>query len=169
MEALTRLGLLLFLWVDPASAAPDRLASGDVELGLSASVVSIEGSTAGEFTARGGRFFAAPGGLCGVEVGLGYATLLDLDRLDLDLSVDWQPDLPDTAAHPYLGLRVGVRQEWLGSFQVARYPVGPVAGLRTLVAERALVRSEIRLLRVLDDPAGAYWELGLSAGVSFLR
>ena len=64
----------------------------------------------------------------------------------------------------------GVRQERLGSFRQARYPLGFGLGLRMLAGERAGARIEYRYRRILDDPVRDLSEHQLRVGLSlYLR
>jgi hypothetical protein len=65
-----------------------------------------------------------------------------------------------------VGVVGGVRQEWLGSFRETRYPVGAALGLSVLANERAALRVEWRVLKVLDDPVEDPVEHRVLAGIS---
>ena len=65
-----------------------------------------------------------------------------------------------------MGVVGGVRQEWLGSFRETRFPVGAAAGVRVLASERAALRVEWRVLKVLDDPVEDPIEHRVLAGLS---
>lgn len=161
--------LLLMLLSARASAEVHQLAPGVTELGLGGTFVSVEGSSTAEFELRLGRFFTAPGAsLWNVEAQLGYARVLELDRLDTGLSLGWTPILKDSPLHPFLAVGLGLRQEWLGSFSQARYPVGIDVGCRAMAGRRVLVRAEYRFRRLMADPVEDFDEHRFLMGLSLL-
>ena len=160
---------LAMIWTCVPVAA-DTLHPGHHELGLRVSTVTVEGETRSDLGLRYGPHFAGPANsLWNVEAELGHRHQLELDELDLSLALGITHRLQEGAVHPYAAAVAGIRQEWLGSFQRGRYPVGFDLGARVVVGERALFRAELRYRRVLGDDAADFNEtrFGLGFGVLF--
>ncbi len=149
-----------------ASAPPLR--PGAMEAGLSGSLISVAGNATGSVAVSGTRFLGAPGGLAAVGAGAAYAHTAGLGRLDLFVEGAWTRRAGDSALYPFAGVVAGLRQEWVGSFRLARYPVGIAGGVRAVVSERAALEVEARLLRVLHDPVADYTEVSMAAGIGLL-
>ncbi|HEX9640515.1 MAG TPA: hypothetical protein VGB13_04305 [Candidatus Krumholzibacteria bacterium] len=163
MRALT---LALAILAMAEAAAAEGLREGDTELGMSLSTLSIGTENRVDLALRVGRFFPAPGKFLSLaEAELGYAHLVELDRLDASLLVGISRPWRDDGLHPYLAGSVGVRQEWLGSFQRARYPIGFDLGVRLLLGERGIIRGAYRYRHVFDGGAGDWNENGLELGI----
>src|ERR1051326_3357552 len=147
---------------DPARAQSDstmgtpRLHPGAIELNLSGSMVTIEGSSRYDLAIRSGMFFEAPGGLGGAELEVGYSHVSSLDLLNLQVSASWQKAFWESPVYPFIALGGGIRQEWLGSFEQVRYPVGVSAGLRMLFSPQAAFRTEYRLRRAPTNPGRGF-------------
>jgi len=155
----------LLVLAGPAVAADEpglRPRAGEAGLGISTS--TVEGNTQGFAALRVGTFLAAPGGLASLELGTTYSHVQSLDELGLEALVGWLPR--DGQVLPFVAVAGGVRQEWIGSFRVARYPVGVDAGVRLLLSSRVGLRAEYRYRRVLDDPVADFGEHRFLAGVS---
>jgi len=156
--------LLPLLFVAPAMAQTSpSIHAGDVELGVRMAAVQIDRSTHTDLGLRLGRFFSAH---LFLEGELGYAHLLELDRLDLGLSAAWSFRTPEEHFHPYVGFGASLREEWIGSFQRSRWPVGPELGARFLVGSRALVRTELRLRWVQDEANETFLETQFALGIA---
>jgi len=150
--------------------APFRIRPGAIGVGLSGSLIAVEGSTHGAIAVRSGVFLGAGPGTLGLELEPAYVHIEGLDIFDLQVLAVWQLGIASTSAHAFAGLGGGVRQEWLGSFRQARYPVGLQFGMNALVSRGAGVRMEYRYRRVLDDPVADYDEHQVFLGISlFLR
>lgn len=149
-----------------------RLHRGAIEVGLAGSLVSVEGSTRTTLALRGGSFVGAPsgvaGGLAGFEVEVGYNHQRALDTVDIEGNVSWQRAVGAGHLYPFASIGGGLRQEHLGSFSQARYPLGFALGLRTLFGARAAVRVEYRYRRVLNDPIADFTEHRALTGISLL-
>ena len=150
-----------------ASEVP-RLHAGAIEVGLAGSIVSVERSTRAALALRGGRFAGAGSGLAGFEVEVGYNHQRALDTVDLEGNVSWQRAAGAGHIYPFASIGGGLRQEHLGSFSQARYPVGLAFGLRALFGARAAVRFEYRYRRVLNDPVANFTEHRALTGISLL-
>lgn len=164
---------MVILAIAPAAAAGGygempHLHAGDYELGLAGSLVTVEGSTRTDWAVRAGRFLAAGPGLLPVGIEAAWVHVRDDDVLDLTASVAWTSRVGQGPLWPYVAAVGGWRQEWIGSYREARFPLGGAAGVRVLVTEGAALRLEWRALHVLDDPASAFLEQRVSAGVSLL-
>jgi hypothetical protein len=169
IAALVIMGAARCPWAGPVNPAP-VLHAGAVALGVNGSLTTIEGITSGGVALRGGRFWPAPGGLAGVELGLGYNHVSSLDQTDIEADVSWQRRIGTGGQYPYVALGGGLRHEEIGSFGVRRYPFGFSVGLRSLVGEKCGVRVEYRFRRIFDDPVSDYSEQELTVGLSlFLR
>jgi hypothetical protein len=153
---------------EPSPAEPPSLHAGAVELGLSGALTSVEGSTSGTALVRAGRFYRLGSGLAAPELELSYSHVAAVDELGVEAALSWQRRAGATALYPYFALAAGVREEWVGSFQTMRVPVGATLGLRVLASGRAALRVEYRLRRVMRDPVADYTEQQLLVGVSLL-
>jgi hypothetical protein len=151
-----------------SSAVPVLLRPGAIELGLAGAVTSAAGITRTRTALGVGTFRAAGAGLASAELELGYAHLLAQDVFDAGASIAWTWPIGNPPLYPYVAAGGGLRQEWLGSFSAARYPVGAAMGLRVLAGPRADVRVEYRYRRVLHDPAADYDEHELWFGIGLL-
>jgi hypothetical protein len=163
------MGLAMSALCSKSAAEELRLEAGMNELGIRAAFISDGATQQNEFGLRFGHFFGAPReALVNLEGEFAYAKLLDLDRLEMTSRVGVLPPFSNTSLQPSLSLSVGVRQEWLGSFQRARYPIGIEAGLRVQTSQHSLVRFDFQLLRVLGDAVNDFTEKRLNFGVSLL-
>lgn len=146
-----------------SAIAPVGIEGGAVEAGVSGTIVSA-GTTSLSVGWRLGTFLAAGPGLLGAEGSVGWARIAELDRLELLGGVSWSP-VSEGAVLPYAAALGGMDQEWVGSFSDRRGLVGAGVGLRSLVGRRALIRTEYRYLRALDDGVDRSYhvvEFGLS-------
>src|SRR5258708_4447724 len=142
---------------DTARLTP-RLHPGAIEVNLSGSMVAIEGTSRYDLAIRSGVFFEAPAGLGGAGLVIGYSHVRALDLLALLVSASWQRAFWDSPVYPFIAIGGGIRQEWLGSFEQVRYPVGASAGFRILLSPQAAFRTDYRLRRVLNDPVRDFTE-----------
>jgi hypothetical protein len=145
-----------------------QLHPGAVELGLSLSAVSVEGDPEWALGVRVGSFAAVTDALLGYEVGFESTHVGGVDMLDIQAGVTWQRRIGDTSTYPFLAIGGGPRQEWIGSFRQARWPVGGGAGLHVLAGERVALRTEYRYRRVLGDPVADFSEHQVWASFSLL-
>jgi len=164
----TLAAILALLLMSTAAAAVPRLHPGAIELGVTGSLVSVAGSTSAALALRGGCFRGAGSGLAGWEAELGYNHLQSLDTVELEAGVSWQRAMGEGATWPFASIGGGLRQERLGSFRTARYPVGFALGVRTLFGERVALRVEYRYRRVLNDPVADFHEHQARTGLSLL-
>jgi len=141
---------------------------GAWEVGVSVTASRVEGTTASTVLLRAGRFAAAGSGRAALEAELGHAHLGPLDELEVAGALGWLAHPRPGPAYPFLAIAGGVRQEWLGSFRLARYPVGVNVGVRLLAGTGALLRVEYRWRRVLNDPVADFTEQQVMSGVSLL-
>jgi hypothetical protein len=149
------------------STVPE-LHPGALEIGVSAALERVESTTASTIALRAARFMAAGNGRAAFEAELAHRHLGPLDELEFSGSVGWLAHPSAAPIYPFLALAAGVRQEWLGSFRLARYPVGVNVGMRVLAGAGALFRFEYRYRRVLDDPIADFTEHQLMSGLSLL-
>ena len=147
-----------------------RIHPGTIEVGIAGASTTVDGSTRADVALRGGTFVNAGGGLAGGELEITYAHVASLDVFDLEAGLSWQRPLRELPIYASVSAGGGVRQERLGSFRQARYPLGFGLGLRMLAGERAGARIEYRYRRILDDPVRDLSEHQLRVGLSlYLR
>ncbi len=139
---------------------------GAVEVGLAGSLASVEGATRGAVALRVGMHRRTAGRLWSLEGEIAQAHERDADRFDALATLAWGFRLGSSSVHPFAGAIAGIRQEWIGSFRQSRVPVGAAFGLRALASDRAGLRIDYRVLRILDDPVADFTEHGLAAGFS---
>jgi len=149
-------------------AAAPELRPGAWELGLGVAGVHVEHTTTSTLTLRAARFAPAARGRAALEGELAYLHQGPLDALEVGASLGWLAHPRPGGLYPFLALAGGVRQEWLGSFRLARYPVGVNAGVRVLAGPGALMRVEYRWRRVLNDPVADFSEQQWMSGISLL-
>ena len=147
-----------------------RIHPGAIEVGIAGASTTVDGSTRADVALRGGTFVNAGPGLAGGDLEITYARVASLDVVDLEAGLSWQRVLGELPIYATLSAGGGVRQERLGSFRQARYPLGFGLGLRMLAGERAGARIEYRYRRILDDPVRDLSEHQLRVGLSlYLR
>jgi hypothetical protein len=168
VRIIVAIAALGFAWSPRANAETPSLRAGAIELGLSGALTIVEGSTRASVGVDGSGFARAPGGLAIASAEIGYSHVNDLDILDAGVLIGWTRPIGDSSLYPFVALAGGVRQEWIGSFADARYPVGFDAGLRALVSSRANIRVSYRLRRVLNDPVEDFTEHEIRIGIALL-
>ncbi len=151
-----------------SSSSPHRLRAGAVELGVSASFVVVEEATRIRAGLRVGKMVHAPLGLGSAELEVNYSHISSLDVVNLECHFFWHFDPISGPLQPFIGPAAGVRQEWLGSFRQARYPVGLNAGFYYLVSHGAALRWEVQYRHILHDPVRNYSEYEMVLGISLL-
>jgi len=142
------------------------LKSGAIELGLAGSLMIVEGSSRTTLAARIGVFKSAPYGLFGIETELAYSRVNALNWLDWEGLLSWQRALKKSSVYPFIALGGGLRQEHLGSFSQARYPLGINLGMRALLAPQAAIRVEYKFRRILKDAVANFSEHHIVVGCS---
>lgn len=155
---------LLFAQNDDSAAV--SLKSGAIELGLAGSMTIVEGSTRTTLAARTGVFKSTGRGLLGFETELAYSRVNALNWLDWEGLLSWQFALKKSSIYPFVALGGGLRQEHLGSFSQARYPLGINFGVRALLAPQAAIRVEYKFRRILKDPVANFSEHHIVVGLS---
>jgi hypothetical protein len=136
-----------------------------VETAFLGSLSSVAGDTQVRAVVLGTRFLGAPGGLWSLGVETGFVHVAGLDAWELEAQVAWSGLGGRHAVYPFLMAGVGLRQEHVGSFETARYPLGIGAGLRVPVAAAAGVRVEYRFRRLLHDPVADFTEHRVELGI----
>ncbi len=152
----------------PDSSLVPNIQAGAIEVGLSGALNVVETITNVSISIRGGLFFSIFKELGEGELELSYSHLNSFDIFDLQGNLSWQSNLGKSAVYPFLAVGGGLRQEWLGSFQQIRYPIGFNLGLRTLISQHAAIRLEYKLRRVFNDPVANFTEHKLNVGISLL-
>jgi hypothetical protein len=146
-----------------------RLEPGSLEVGVSGALRSANGTTTVDFAPRLGWLFGAGSAVVPVELEAAWSHVRMRDVVDVTAGVQWTRALSSApTVWPFVGALAGVRQEWVGSFAERRVPVGGAVGLRVLVGGSAAIRTEYRLLWVLDDPVDDYREHRILVGLSVL-
>ncbi len=152
------------------AASPPAIAPGALELGISGSTVTVEGTTRADFAIRGGPYFAAGSGRLGLELAGSYAHVASLDEFGAEIGASWQRAWHGGPLYPFVAVGGGLRQERIGSFRWSRHPVGFGVGIKALMSERVGLRAEYRFRRVLGDPVADFDEHQTSLGISlYLR
>ncbi|MCH7678539.1 hypothetical protein IID10_04140 [candidate division KSB1 bacterium] len=144
------------------------LKSGAIEAGFSGSLNIVEGISNASAAVRGGTFFGLLNGLVGAELEVAYSHVNSLDVIDLQAFLTWQRKLGKSAVYPFVTVGGGLRQEFIGSFQLSRYPLGFGAGLHLLITQSSAIRVEYKLKRILNDPISNFTEHHVRIGISIL-
>jgi len=148
------------------SSTAIALKSGAIELGLAGSMTIVDGSSRATAAIRTGLFKSAPRGLFGIETALTYSHANALDLIDWEVLFSWQRRFKKSPIYPYIAVGGGLRQEHLGSFSQARYPMGLNLGIRAFIAPQAAIRTEYKFRRVLHDPVKSFSEHQIVIGIS---
>ena len=98
----------------------------------------------------------------------GWLYISDLYMVDLEVVAAAYKRLSGINAWIYAGPGGGVRQEWVGSFNVVRYPVGGDLGLKALFSARAAITVAYQYRRMLNDPVANFNEHRFVTGISIL-
>ena len=151
-----------------AAFATPEIVHGAVELGIGASFTSVSGSSRGTVALRFGTFAAGAKGLGNAEMEVAYSRSPGVDVLDLGIALGGLSRPGGGTMYPYANVAGALRQEWIGSFKQARWPVGFDLGIRFLTGRRALFRVEYRYRRVLKDPVADFTEHSFMSGISLL-
>lgn len=151
-----------------AAYSTPQISTGAVELGIGASFTSVSGSSRGTVALRLGTFATGPQGVGNAEFEVGYSRSPGVDVLDLGLAFGALSRPGGGTMYPYASVAGALRQEWIGSFKQARWPVGFDLGIRFLTGRRTIFRVEYRYRRVLKDPVADFTEHGFMSGISLL-
>lgn len=140
-------------------------------MGFNGAVISRAGSVNSTIALFSNRFWTfGNGAVLSAGAVASYSRVSDLDLVDLEALLAAYKRLSRSSAYIYAGVGGGVRQEWVGSFSQARYPVGVDAGIKTLVSRRAAVTVTYQYRRMLNDPVEDFNEHRFVIGISiFLR
>jgi hypothetical protein len=128
----------------------------------------VESTTRSTVALRLARFATAGNGRLALEGELAHTHTGPLDELEAGASLAWLARPGLAPVYPFVALAGAWRQESIGSFEVARYPVGLNVGVRMLAGDRALARIEYRFRRVLNDPINDFDEHQIMSGLSIL-
>jgi len=148
------------------SSAIISLKPGAIELGLAGSMTTVDGSSRATVAIRTGFFKSAPRGLFGIETVLTYSHANALDLIDWEVLFSWQQRLKKSPIYASIAIGGGLRQEHLGSFSQARYPLGLDLGLRAMLAPQAAIRVEHKFRRIRHDPVANFSEHHIVVGLS---
>lgn len=167
-KALSIVTLLLVSATPALAGEGHEIRGGAVALGAAGAFTSVEGSTAGSFGITAAYFLAARGLTLSLGAGWDYAHVSDLDLVEVGVSVAAMRRIGESSAYPFVALGGGVRQEWVGSFRQARYPLGFDVGLQALVSAAASFAVTYEFRRVLDDPVSDFSEHRVVVGLAVL-
>ena len=150
--------------------APVRLdlQSSAWELGFNGSIVSRESSVGSMLALFSNHFRVVRGVTVSAGAAAGWSHISDLDRVDLEVVAAAYKRLSGINAWIYAGPGGGLRQEWVGSFNVVRYPVGGDLGLKALFSARAAITVAYQYRRMLNDPVANFSEHRFVTGISIL-
>jgi len=170
MRGLVNAGVTLAILL----AAPQTFAesadirTGAVELGISGSFTSVEGTTTSRFE-MGVAQYRTPGGVL-IRYGgaVAHERISDLDVIDLEAGLSVYLRMGEANAWAFLGAAVGLRQEWIGSFSDDLYPVGLDLGLKLLASASAAGTIAYQYRHVVGDPVSDFDEHRLVVGLSVL-
>ena len=143
-----------------------HLRSGAIELGFGGALTVIEGTTSGMIFIRAAGFQSFLSSLWAGELAVGLSHRNSLNSLDIQGAINWQKELGGGSTYPFVAIAGGLRQEWLGSFRQARFPIGINLGLRNLISSRVGIRTEYWFRRILGDPVANFSEHRLVLGLS---
>ncbi len=144
------------------------LAPGAIEIGMGGALVAVEGSVRASLAARAGTFITAGPGRVGFELEPAWLHVGELEGLELGGALTWQLATGSSADAFFVAVAGGWREEWLGSFRQARFPLGLNVGCRALFSRRGGMRAEYRYRRLLHDPVAAFSEHQVLVGLSLL-
>lgn len=144
------------------------LRSGAWELGFNGSVVSRESAVGSMLAVFTNHFRVVRGLTLSAGATAGWSHVSDLDRVDVGIAALVYKRLTDINAWIYAGPGGGLRQEWVGSFNVVRYPVGLDVGLKALFSRRAAITVSYQYRRMLNDPVADFDEHRFVTGISIL-
>jgi hypothetical protein len=144
------------------------LRSGAWELGFNGSVVSRESAVGSMLAVFTNNFRVIHGVTVSAGAAAGWSHVSDLDRVDLGIVAAAYRRLSDINAWIYAGPGGGLRQEWVGSFKVVRYPLGVDLGLKSLFSTRAAITVAYQYRRLLNDPVANFDEHRFVTGISIL-
>jgi len=137
-----------------------------VELGVSGSFTSVEGTTTSRFGIGAGQYRTPGGVLIRYAAAIAHERISDLDVLDLEAGLSLYLRMGEANAWGFVGFSAGLRQEWIGSFSDDLYPVGFDLGLKLLASASAAGTVAYQYRRVLGDPVSNFDEHRLAVGLS---
>jgi len=129
-------------------------------------MASASGVTQAELGLRAGEFIAVRRTILEAALEPSVLHVEGLNSLSVEGSISWIRGAPCSLVNFFVAGAAGVRQEWIGSFQEARYPVGLGGGVLLLTSPGAGLRIEYRFRRLLRDPVADFSEQRLLLGLS---
>jgi len=144
------------------------LRSKAVELGLTGSIISVEGVSSAIVGILIGQYRYAGRVPVNYAFGLSYRRVSDVDELEMEGAFTVLGRIQETSAYAFAGLAAAIRQEWIGSFSHDRYAVGIDAGLKFLASASAAGTITYQYRRVFNDPVSDFNEHRLTFGISIL-
>jgi hypothetical protein len=149
---------------------PPGIRPGAWELGFNATVVSREGEVSSTLAVFSNRYWVLRRGDVEIPLSAGavvaYSRVGDLDRVDMEGLLAAYKRLPETSTFVFFGVGGGLRQEWVGSFSQARYPLGVDTGVKAMLSHRAAITVAYQYRRFLNDPVSDFSEHRFVTGIS---
>ncbi len=139
---------------------------GVIETGAAGSLVSVEGVSAGDISLRGGIFTGLLPGLIEVEFSASFMHVSSLDEFSLEGFLGLHRQIGKSRNYFFASFGGGLRYEDIGSFDHTRYTLGIGTGFKCNLVERAGIRVEYQMRRILNDPIANYSEHKIMAGLS---
>jgi len=146
------------------AGAQRGIRDGAVELLVGGDVTRVEGSSTARLQLGAARY--AAGGSLRVGADVSYAHISSLDVLDLEARPGWVLPLGNQGMYVVLDAAAAYRQQWVGSFRNALYPVGFDAAFKSMAGRRAALTVRAAWRRVFGDPVADFNELRIVASLS---
>jgi len=151
------------------SHARDHVISKEAwELGLSGSFTSIESTSSGSLRLDLSKYLAISQVLGSIVAGTEYSRVGDLDTIELFTIARIVQRLGESTGNVYGGLGIGIRQEYLGSFSQARYPIILELGFKGLASPTVALNVAYVYRKLLNDPVSDVSEHRIEFGFSLL-
>lgn len=171
------LGLLITCLSAAAAFQPSSLNAQSTEatkdspfyLGLAGDYSKIGDTSASRLSFFLGRYFPSQTSLkLGVQSDLSWFNQQDLYQVGAELGIVLEWRFNEQAARPFLLIGGGINAESIGSFNIARYPLGLGPGLRFPIADKGFFQIEYKYRYIFNDPIEDFNVHQLSVGVAIL-
>ncbi len=141
--------------------------SGAIAIGVSGSLTIIEDLANASLLTRT-RLFKNLGErtLLGIGVDASYSHIRSLDEIGIQGNFSCHLLPSNIYLIPFVAIGGGFRQEFIGSFQQVRYPIGFDVGATTMVAQQAGFQLEYSFRRILNDPVSNFTEHHILIGIT---
>jgi hypothetical protein len=135
---------------------------------LSGSFTSIESTSSGSLRLDVSKYVAISRVLGSIVAGTEYSRVSDLDTIELFTLGRIVQRLGESTGNAYGGVGIGLRQEYLGSFNQARYPIILELGFKGLASPAIAFNAAYVYRRLLNDPVSDISEHRIEFGFSLL-